>query len=235
MYDIRREYVCLVGDAIDYVKTGFRSSRTGPKGPKGPTPPKDKILTGLIKEVLQCTRCGLHHGRLIAVPGEGSIDAGILFIGEGPGKMEDIEGRPFVGKAGQLLTKMLAAIDLTREEVYITNVVKCRPPENRTPLPEEIEQCLPFLQKQIAFIDPHVICCLGGPAAGTVLGSGAGITKLRGTIHRYKPPEGLGSNTAVIATYHPAAVLRFPEKYKRPVWNDLKLLRDFYRDISEKR
>ena len=248
MYDIRGEYVRLVVDAIDYIKTGVRSTTTEPSGstartgPKGPTPPKDKILTGLVKEVLQCTRCGLHRGRLNAVPGEGSIDADILFIGEGPGKMEDIKGMPFVGKAGQLLTKMLAAIDLTREEVYITNVVKCRPPENRTPLPEEIEQCLPFLQKQIAFIDPLVICCLGGPAAGTVLGSGAGITKLRGTIHRYMPPEDSGSNSAgsshgvpVVATYHPAAVLRFPEKYKRSVWNDLKLLRDFYRDISEKR
>jgi DNA polymerase len=139
--------------------------------------------------------------------------------------MEDIKGEPFVGRAGQLLTKMLAAIDLTREEVFITNVVKCRPPNNRTPQPEEVSTCFTYLEKQIELIDPLIICCLGGPAARTMIGSDAGVSKLRGTIHQYK-------NYAVIPTYHPAAVLRFPERYKRHVWNDLKLLRDYYKDVK---
>ena len=241
MYDIRREYVRLVGDSIDYIETGFRSKTARTAGPAvRAASPEKTILKDLAEEVGRCTRCGLSRGRTHVVFGEGNSDADILFIGEGPGRTEDIKGRPFVGKAGQLLTKMLAAIDLTREEVYITNVVKCRPPDNRTPLPQEIDLCLPYLEKQIASIDPLVICCLGGPAAGTVLGSEAGVTKLRGTIHRYKGPRSGGSGSAVssggipvIATYHPAAVLRFPEKYKRPVWNDLKMLRDFYRDIKK--
>ena len=231
MDDIRREYARLVQDSIDYLQTGFESE---PKNRH--TLNSNELMDGLTREILHCTRCGLHLGRSNAVPGEGNIHADILFIGEGPGKMEDVRGRPFVGKAGQLLTKMLAAINLTREEVFITNVVKCRPPENRTPLPEEIELCVPFLHRQIALIDPIIICCLGGPAAGTILSSGAGITKLRGTIHRYQAPEGSGSSgceVPVIATYHPAAVLRFPEKYRRPVWNDLKLLRDYYKEIRE--
>jgi DNA polymerase len=149
-----------------------------------------------------------------------------MFIGEGPGEMEDIEGEPFVGKAGQLLTKMLSAIRLKREEVYITNVVKCRPPGNRTPLPEEVGVCFPYLERQIELISPLIICCLGGPAANALLGSDSGISKLRGTIHLYR-------DIPVIPTYHPAAVLRFPDKYKRQVWNDLKMLRDYYRDIKK--
>ncbi|UCB47549.1 MAG: uracil-DNA glycosylase [Spirochaetota bacterium] len=185
-------------------------------------------MANLVDEILKCTQCTLHEGRRNAVPGEGNIDADIVFIGEGPGEMEDIKGRPFVGRAGQLLTKMLAAINLRREEVYITNVVKCRPPENRTPLPEEVRSCLPYLKKQISYIDPSIICCLGGPAINTLLNSQSGISKLRGTFHQYNGPHG---EIPVIATYHPAAVLRFPDKYRRPVWNDLKLLRDYYSDI----
>jgi uracil-DNA glycosylase family 4 len=230
--NIRREYSRLVKDTIDYIGTGFGTE------PEAPTvPPKKKLMTDLTGEILQCTHCELHRGRSRAVPGEGSIDADILFVGEGPGQVEDSTGRPFVGKAGQLLTKMLTAIDLTREEVYITNIVKCRPPGNRNPLPEEIEQCLPYLERQIALIDPLIICCLGGPASSTLLSSGAGISKLRGTIHRYEAltDRRPGDGVPLVATYHPAAVLRFPEKYRRPVWNDLKLLRDYYRDIREKR
>jgi len=179
---------------------------------------------------MRCTLCGLSQGRSHAVPGEGSVDADILLIGEGPGSSEDIQGKPFVGRAGQLLTKMLSAIDITREEVFITNVVKCRPPQNRTPLPEEIGQCLPYLERQIGVINPLIICCLGGPAANTVLGAHVAVSRLRGTIHQYRPDSGPG--IPVIVTYHPAAVLRFPDKYRRPVWNDLKLLRDYYRDIK---
>ena len=121
---------------------------------------------------------------------------------------------------------MLSAISLTREEVYITNIVKCRPPNNRTPLPEEVEVCFPYLQRQIELISPLILCCLGGPAASTLLASELGISKLRGTIHQF-------GDYPVIPTYHPAAVLRFPEKYKRHVWNDLKMLRDYYYDLRK--
>jgi uracil-DNA glycosylase family 4 len=224
VFSKRREYIRLVQESIDFIKTGFSSgSRQA-----GDRLTKEELMANLVDEVLSCTRCILSERRRNAVPGEGNIDADIVFIGEGPGEMEDIKGRPFVGKAGQLLTKMLAAINLRREEVYITNIVKCRPPDNRTPFPEEVRSCMPYLQRQISYIDPSIICCLGSPAINTILGSQSGISKLRGTLHRYRGPNG---EIPVIATYHPAAVLRFPEKYKRPVWNDLKLLRDYYSDI----
>jgi uracil-DNA glycosylase family 4 len=184
------------------------------------------LLSELHRTIAGCTRCPLHAGRRNAVPGKGPASAGIMFVGEGPGEMEDIQGEPFVGKAGQLLTRMLHAIQLTREEVFITNVVKCRPPGNRAPFPEEVNACFPYLERQLELIDPRIICCLGGSAAGAFLGNQSGITRLRGTIHLFR-------GRAVIPTYHPAAVLRFPEKYKRPVWNDLKLLRDYYRDIRK--
>ncbi len=225
MRNIRQEYVRLVHDTIDYLETGFRTQRKDMRPPVA----KATRMREIASEIVRCTRCGLSQGRSHAVPGEGSVDADILLVGEGPGSSEDIQGIPFVGRAGQLLTKMLAAIDLTREEVFITNVVKCRPPQNRTPLPEEIAQCLPYLETQIGIIDPLVICCLGGPAANTVLGLSAAVSRLRGTIHQYRPDS--GSGIPVIVTYHPAAVLRFPDKYRRPVWNDLKLLRDYYRDL----
>jgi uracil-DNA glycosylase family 4 len=235
MRDIRQEYIRLVHDAVDYLETGFLTQRreTRPRVAEDPLAAKATRMREISEAVVRCNRCGLSQCRMHTVPGEGSVDADILFIGEGPGSSEDMQGKPFVGRAGQLLTKMLAAIDLTREEVFITNVVKCRPPQNRTPLPEEIAQCFPYLQRQIGIIDPLVICCLGGPAANTVLGSSAAVSRLRGTIHQYRPDSGRssGQGIPVIVTYHPAAVLRFPDKYRRPVWNDLKLLRDYFRDI----
>jgi DNA polymerase len=181
-------------------------------------------LPQLHEQILGCTRCRLSSGRNLAVPGEGDHKADILLIGEGPGAEEDRQGKPFVGRAGQLLTKMLAAIQLTREEVFITNIVKCRPPRNRNPLPDEAQACFPYLKRQIELIAPRIIMCLGGPAAQRITGSELGITRLRGSFHTFM-------DYPVLATYHPAAVLRFPDKYKRPVWNDLKMLRDFYRDV----
>ncbi len=225
--DIREEYNSLLNEILDYVTTGFHdSSSSHAHSVSGSLHSRIQQLAAIDQEILQCTKCPLHRRRLHAVPGKGSYSADIIFIGEGPGEMEDIKGEPFVGRAGQLLTKMLAAIDLTREEVFITNVVKCRPPNNRTPQPEEVSTCFPYLEKQIELIDPLIICSLGGPAARTMIGSDAGVSKLRGTIHQYK-------NYAVIPTYHPAAVLRFPERYKRHVWNDLKLLRDYYKDVRK--
>jgi DNA polymerase len=178
----------------------------------------------LDRQIRSCSLCRLHETRRNAVPGTGNTNADVIFIGEGPGEQEDIQGLPFVGRAGQLLTKMLSAIGLSREEVYITNVVKCRPPGNRAPLPDEVESCFPYLQRQIRMIDPCIIMCLGGPASKTMLKTDTGIGKLRGQIYSF-------NDIPVIATYHPAAVLRFPERYKRDVWNDLKLLRDLYRDM----
>lgn len=220
----------LLQDTIDYIKTGFRTNKTHvmdeplaeeQKTEKGQTRGYDPHID---EEIRSCMKCRLHEGRRNAVPGMGNTDADIMFIGEGPGEQEDIQGLPFVGKAGQLLTKMLAAIQLRREEVYITNVVKCRPPGNRAPLPDEVDSCFPYLKRQIDIIRPRIIVCLGGPAIKTMLQSDLGITKLRGQIHRFE-------EIPLIATYHPAAVLRFPERYKRDVWNDLKLLREFYRDL----
>jgi DNA polymerase len=234
---LSRQLSEIAGDTLDFLKTGFRSERKE-RAPAGTPAPgsslkktaggcaKRDLFDAVDKQILSCTKCPLHRGRRNAVPGKGSIDAAVVFIGEGPGEMEDIKGEPFVGRAGQLLTKMLAGIELAREEVYITNIVKCRPPNNRAPLPEESNACFPYLERQIALIDPKVICCLGGPAAQVVLRTNQGITKLRGTFHRY-------NDIPVIPTYHPAAVLRFPEKYRRDVWNDLKMLRDYLRDLKK--
>ncbi len=226
--DAERSYRELLDDTLSYLKTGFKDSDSVLRNPR-----TDHVERGAVKsnydtrideQIGHCTKCRLHLRRRNAVPGEGNKAADIMCIGEGPGEQEDIQGRPFVGRAGELLTRMLAAIGLTREEVYITNIVKCRPPGNRAPQPDEVESCYPYLERQIGMIEPLVIVCLGGPAAKTIIKSEQGITKLRGAFHRY-------GVIPVLATYHPAAVLRFPEKYKRDVWNDLKLLRDFYRDL----
>jgi len=227
--DIEERFQELIQDTIDYVKTGFRSQRPhSAQRAEQKEQPRQAHSRGydhsLDEKIQSCRACRLHEKRRNAVPGAGNTDADIVFIGEGPGEQEDIQGLPFVGKAGQLLTKMLAAIELSREEVYITNVVKCRPPGNREPLPEEVETCFPYLEQQIRMIAPSIIMCLGGPATKTILKSDTGITKLRGQIYRF-------NEIPVIATYHPSAVLRFPERYKRDVWNDLKLLRNLLQDM----
>lgn len=222
--DIKTQYSSIIEDVMDYLKTGF-TARAGKMLPGITLSKKDQIAL-IDNEILGCTRCSLHLKRLNAVPGRGNINGGIIFIGEGPGEMEDIKGEPFVGKAGQLLTRMLTAIQLKRDEVYITNVVKCRPPGNRTPLPEEINICFPYLERQIALINPSIICCLGGAAVRSMLSTDTGISKLRGKIHHYK-------DIPLIPTYHPAAVLRFPDRYKRDTWNDLKMIRDFYRELKK--
>jgi uracil-DNA glycosylase family 4 len=226
---MKAEYNSLLNETLEFVTTGFHDSldfQTHSVSDTGAGNSRIARLKEIEEEILHCTKCPLHRGRINAVPGKGSYCADIIFVGEGPGELEDIKGEPFVGRAGQLLTKMLAAIHLTREEVFITNVVKCRPPNNRTPQQEEVAACFAYLEEQIELIDPLIICCLGGPAAHTLIGSDAGVSKLRGSIHKYK-------NIAVIPTYHPAAVLRFPERYKRHVWNDLKLLRDYYKDVKK--
>jgi uracil-DNA glycosylase len=172
----------------------------------------------LIREELgDCQRCKLAPKRTNIVFGAGNPNAELVFVGEAPGSDEDQQGLPFVGRAGQLLTKIIESIDLKREDVYICNVLKCRPPDNRNPEPDEVLACNPFMKKQLAAIKPKIVCCLGTFAAQTVLQTTAPISKLRGKFHDI---DGI----RVIATFHPAYLLRSPDK-KREVWEDMKQIR----------
>ncbi len=174
-------------------------------------------LAGVRDDLGECTRCKLHAGRTHLVYGDGNPDAALMFVGEAPGRDEDQQGLPFVGRAGQLLTKIIEAIDLERKDVYIANVIKCRPPKNRNPEPDEVETCQPFLFAQIDVIQPRVIVALGSFAAHTLLGSEEPISKLRGHIYAYRGAQ-------LIPTFHPAYLLRSPDR-KRDVWEDMKKVR----------
>ena len=175
-----------------------------------------RILTGKISN---CSSCGLASTRNCAVPGEGGNASRILFVGEGPGAEEDRQGRPFVGRSGQLLDKILAAVSLTRNDIFITNIVKCRPPGNRDPHPDEVIACWPYLEEQIKILRPRVIVTLGAPAAKTLLDTAAGIGSLRGRVHDYH-------GVPLIPTYHPAYLLRsYTMENRKKVWEDMKLLR----------
>ena len=171
----------------------------------------------LYAQIASCEQCGLCRGIHHKVPGQGDASADLMFIGEGPGADEDMQGLAFVGKAGQLLTKMIAAIGLRREQVYICNVVKCRPPENRVPTPQEAAACLPFLRQQFLLVRPKVIVLLGATAARAVLGDQTRITRDRG---RWVEKKGV----FFMPTYHPAALLR-DESKKRDAWHDLQAIR----------
>jgi len=177
-------------------------------------PPVTETLEQIRADLGDCRRCGLAAGRTHIVYGEGSAKARLVFVGEGPGFEEDRTGRPFVGPAGRLLTKIIQAMKLTREEVYICNVIKCRPPDNRDPLPDEIVSCRPFLQRQLAAIGPEVICTLGTHATRALLNTTAPVSKLRG---HFQPFQGI----RIMPTYHPAYLLRNPDR-KRDVWEDMK-------------
>jgi len=179
----------------------------------------DKLdsLEEIAKKVKKCTRCPLYETASNPVPGEGDSKAELVCVGEAPGAKEDETGRPFVGQAGQLLTKILAAIDLTREQVFICNVLKHRPPGNRNPRPEEVEACSPYLIRQLEVIKPKVIVAFGTFAAQTLLNSKTPIGQLRGLVHKYH-------GIPLVVTYHPAALLRNPN-WKRPTWEDVKLAR----------
>ena len=174
-------------------------------------------LEELAELVARCTRCPLYATAINPVPGEGSPAAELVCVGEAPGANEDETGRPFVGQAGQLLTKILAAIDLGREDVFICNVLKHRPPGNRNPRPEEVDACRPYLGRQLEIIRPKVILALGTFAAQTLLETKLSIGKLRGQVHRYH-------GIPLVVTYHPAALLRNPA-WKRPTWEDVQLAR----------
>jgi uracil-DNA glycosylase family 4 len=179
----------------------------------------DKLdsLEAIAKQVKKCMLCSLHATAINPVPGEGSPSAELVCVGEAPGAKEDETGRPFIGQAGQLLTKILAAIDLTREQVFICNVLKHRPPGNRNPLPEEVEACSPYLIRQLELIKPKVIVAFGTFAAQTLLNTKTPLGQLRGLVHQYH-------GIPLVVTYHPAALLRNPA-WKRPTWEDVKLAR----------
>lgn len=184
------------------------------EGPKIAEAPDLKTLAALVAS---CSRCSLHESRKNPVFGEGAADARVVCVGEAPGAREDETGRPFVGRAGGLLDRLLMSIGLPRSSVYICNVLKSRPPRNRDPLPAEVAACAPYLLRQLALIEPEVIIAFGAFAARTLLETKSALGRLRGTVHRY-------SGYPVVATYHPAALLRNPG-WIRPTWEDLQIVR----------
>ncbi len=179
---------------------------------------QEQDLEALKERCLTCTKCGLRADCTHVVFGEGNPKAKVMFVGEGPGRDEDRQGRPFVGAAGQLLDRILGSIDLSRDEVYITNVVKCRPPKNRMPNPDEVVACSPYLDAQIRRINPAIIVCLGALATKTLIDKNAKITRMRGRWHE---KDGI----LYMPTFHPAALLRDPSK-KRLVWEDMKKVKE---------
>lgn len=185
----------------------------------------NSVIENIALKINNCTRCNLCKKRKKTVPGVGVKNPIVMVIGEGPGAEEDESGKPFVGKAGQLLDKMLIAINLSRDtNCFIANIVKCRPPENRDPLPEEIEACSSYLSAQIAVLKPVMILALGRVATQSLLNTTQGIGQLRGQILDYK-------GIPFMATYHPSALLR-NEDLKRPAWNDLKVFREKLRELA---
>jgi len=174
-------------------------------------------LEDLLQEVESCTNCRLAKTVTNKVFGQGPIPSLVMLVGEGPGREEDMTGLPFVGRSGQLLDRILAAVELTRQDVYIGNVIKCRPPNNRNPLPDEMEHCMPFIRKQIDLVGPKFVVTMGAVAARSILG-------IQGALHSMRGKFYLVDGRYYMVTYHPAALLR-NERYKRPAWEDWKMLR----------
>ncbi len=198
-----------------------------PKGRPSMKPEKDakkiKTLEEIRAEIGDCTRCRLCKGRTHIVFGVGNPNAKLMFVGEGPGRDEDMQGEPFVGRAGQLLNKIIEAMGMKRSDVFINNIVMCRPPENRAPQPDEAEKCIPFLHQRIAFIKPKVIVCLGSVAFQFLLKTEKKISQSRGEWFDY---EGI----KVMPTYHPAFLLRNPDA-KKPVWEDMKKVMEVLKSV----
>ncbi len=220
--DVYRAPVSRPRAAVDPA-TAAAAEPTTPVSAPVPSSPDDRErraaeLTQLGDLAAACTACKLAAGRRSVVFGAGDPDADLMFIGEGPGAEEDRQGLPFVGRAGELLTRMIQAIELRRDQVYIANVVKCRPPNNRDPEPDEVSACRGFLERQVALVRPRVICALGRIAAQTLLGVDTPIGRLRGQWYTVQ-------NVPAMVTYHPAALLRNPA-LKRPTWEDLQQVRD---------
>jgi DNA polymerase len=211
------------------MKEGFsRDTRPSPQDglfEEGKVPGRlDVDLAGLEKMVAGCTECGLHETRTNTVFADGDGSSRLVFIGEAPGRDEDMQGLPFVGRAGKLLDKMIAAIGFNREEVYIANILKCRPPNNRDPKEDEVEACEKYLARQLELLDPVAICALGRVAGQNLLGTRAPLRVLREGVHHY-------NGIRVIVTYHPAALLRNPN-WKKPAWEDLQLLKSLHEEMT---
>ncbi|MCF7919641.1 MAG: uracil-DNA glycosylase [Candidatus Cloacimonetes bacterium] len=187
---------------------------------------KEALLASRKQAISNCQLCKLWEGRIKLVYGQGNPDANMMLIGEGPGAEENKTGQAFVGKAGQLLTKMLKAINLEREEVFIANIVKCRPPGNRDPEPDERQACLPYLLEQIEIIQPQILLLLGKVAGNTILETQLSLTKMREQVFLFR-------NIPTYVSYHPSALLHNPQ-WKRPAWEDLQKVRDHYFSLSAK-
>jgi DNA polymerase len=201
-----------------------RGGSSAPPPARAPASHPAHALADLRAFIGDCTRCKLHAlGRRQVVFGVGNPDAALMFVGEAPGADEDLQGEPFVGRAGQLLTRIIEAIGLARGDVYIANVIKCRPPGNRNPEPDEVATCQPFLFEQIDAIHPRVIVALGTFAAHVLLGTDAPISRIRGRVFDYR------GGSRLIPTFHPAFLLRSPER-KRDVWEDMKKVRALLAD-----
>lgn len=221
MSEERKKLYALVNDFSDYLQGGIRGDhpdlvqRTKASGSRACS------LEEIADEIRVCTACPLHFRRTQAVPGEGVLDPLVMVIGEGPGGEEDKSGRPFVGRAGQYLDKWLKALELTREkDVFIGNIVKCRPPKNRDPLPEESSACIPYLHRQMEILRPKSILTVGRISSQILLNSDFGIGQLRGKVYTFH-------SIPLVPTYHPSGVLRNPS-LRAAVWEDLKLLRTVY-------
>ncbi len=183
-----------------------------------------QTLGSLNESICSCLKCPLGHTRTKFVFGVGNPSSKVMFIGEAPGADEDAQGEPFVGRAGKLLNKIIEAVELKREDVYICNILKCRPPNNREPLPSEMETCTPYLAKQIELVKPAFIICLGRISAQWLLKTNASLTSLRGRVHDYR-------GVRLIVTYHPAALLRNPN-WKRPAWDDMKMFKKLFDEMK---
>ncbi len=221
--DLREEYLQLVATVREYVEEqlelGFFEAELKESEPESEFANLD--LSTLDADAQSCTKCGLHEGRNTVVFGVGNPNADLMFVGEAPGADEDRQGEPFVGRAGQLLTKIIEAMQLTRNDVYIANVLKCRPPGNRNPAPDEVETCSPYLIRQIELIQPKVIVALGSFAGKMLLDTNMSISALRGRMHPYALAEQRENNPVIMPTYHPAYLLRNPNA-KRDVWEDMQ-------------
>lgn len=210
----------LLGDSL------YRGGSDAPAASSAAAEPwmGSQSLEELNAGICTCMKCPLGATRTKFVFGTGNPKSRVVFIGEAPGADEDAQGEPFVGRAGQLLTKILEAVGLKREEVYICNILKCRPPNNRAPLPEESETCTPYLMKQLDLIRPAFIICLGRTAAQWLLKTNDSLGAMRGRIHDFRGMK-------LIVTYHPAALLRNPD-WKRPTWEDMKMFKKLYDELN---
>lgn len=225
--ELRRILFTVKRYVEEQLELGFDQSPTPKKSVPSPPAPAERLfetpnpfanltLAELAAEAHRCVRCPLSVTRTNVVFGVGNPNADLMFVGEAPGHDEDLKGEPFVGRAGQLLTKIIEAMGFTRDQVYIANVLKCRPPENRDPLPTEIEKCEPFLLRQVELVKPKVIVALGRHAVKVLLHTDERVSRLRGRFHDFR-------GIPVMPTYHPAFLLRNPES-KREVWEDMKLV-----------